>query len=123
MACPGERRRWLITIASLPRGRIENQHAVVRIVRSVEVEHPKDGPARQHVERLRVANRPESPVVFDEAEDGGGIVEAVIHEVAPGVWRNKQAGCIGKKGATYAAFFRGVTNVWGVLRSWIAADG
>ena len=31
------------------------------------------------------------------------------------------AGCIGKKGATYAAFFRGVTNVWGVSRSWIAA--
>ena len=30
-------------------------------------------------------------------------------------------GCIGKKGATYAAFFRGVTNVWGVSRSWIAA--
>jgi len=33
----------------------------------------------------------------------------------------KQNGCIGKKGATYAAFFRGVTNVWGVSRSWIAA--
>jgi len=32
-------------------------------------------------------------------------------------------GCIGKKGAPYAAFFRGVTNVWGVSRSWIAADG
>ncbi len=30
-------------------------------------------------------------------------------------------GCIGKKGATYAAFFRGVTNVGGVSRSWIAA--
>jgi len=31
-------------------------------------------------------------------------------------------GCIGKKGAPYAAFFRGFTNVWGVSRSWIAAD-
>ncbi len=31
-------------------------------------------------------------------------------------------GCIGKKGATYAAFFRGFTNVWGVSRSWAAAD-
>jgi len=32
-----------------------------------------------------------------------------------------ELGWIGKKGATYAAFFRGVTNVWGVSRSWIAA--
>jgi hypothetical protein len=31
-------------------------------------------------------------------------------------------GCIGKKGATYAAFFRGFTNVWSVSRSWAAAD-
>jgi hypothetical protein len=31
-------------------------------------------------------------------------------------------GCIGKKGAAYATFFRGVTNVWGVSRSWTAAD-
>jgi hypothetical protein len=31
-------------------------------------------------------------------------------------------GPIGKKGATYAAFFRGVTNVWGVS-PWIGADG
>jgi hypothetical protein len=33
----------------------------------------------------------------------------------------RQLGCIGKKGATYAAFFRGVTTVWDVSRSWIAA--
>jgi hypothetical protein len=32
------------------------------------------------------------------------------------------AGPIGKKGAPYAAFFRGVTNAWGVS-PWIAADG
>jgi hypothetical protein len=32
------------------------------------------------------------------------------------------AGPIGKKGATYAAFFRGATNVWGVS-PWIVADG
>jgi hypothetical protein len=31
-------------------------------------------------------------------------------------------GPIGKKGATYAAFFRGATNVWGVS-PWIVADG
>jgi hypothetical protein len=31
------------------------------------------------------------------------------------------AGCIGKKGAPYAAFFRGFTNVWGSSRSWAAA--
>jgi len=31
-------------------------------------------------------------------------------------------GCIGKKGAPYAAFFRGFTNVWGVSRSWTATD-
>ena len=31
-------------------------------------------------------------------------------------------GCIGKKGAPYAAFFRGLTNVWGIARSWAAAD-
>jgi hypothetical protein len=31
------------------------------------------------------------------------------------------AGPIGPKGAPYAAFFRGVTNVWGVS-PWIAAD-
>jgi len=31
-------------------------------------------------------------------------------------------GCIGKKGATYAAFSRGVTNAGGVSHSWIAAD-
>ena len=31
-------------------------------------------------------------------------------------------GPIGKKGATYAAFFRGVTNAWGVSPG-IAADG
>src|SRR5262245_28231250 len=31
-------------------------------------------------------------------------------------------GCIGKKGAPYAASFRGVTNVWDVSRSWTAAD-
>src|SRR5215510_13560133 len=36
-------------------------------------------------------------------------------------WRQLQ-GCIGKKGATYAAFSRGVTNVGGVSHSWIAAD-
>jgi hypothetical protein len=33
-----------------------------------------------------------------------------------------RVGCIGKKGATYAASFRGVTNVWDVSRSWTAAD-
>src|SRR5262249_45601909 len=32
-------------------------------------------------------------------------------------------GCIGKKGATHAAFSRGVTNAEGVSHSWIAADG
>src|SRR5712664_555095 len=31
-------------------------------------------------------------------------------------------GCNGKKGATYAAFLRGVTNAWGVSRFWTAAD-
>jgi len=31
-------------------------------------------------------------------------------------------GCIGKKGAPYAAFFRGFTNVWGSSRSWAAAS-
>ena len=31
-------------------------------------------------------------------------------------------GCIGKKGAPYAAFFRGFTNVWGVSRPWATAD-
>ena len=31
-------------------------------------------------------------------------------------------GCIGKKGATYATFFWGFTNVWGVSRSWASAD-
>jgi patatin-like phospholipase/acyl hydrolase len=31
-------------------------------------------------------------------------------------------GCIGKKGAPYAAFFRSFTNVWGVSRSWAATD-
>src|SRR5712691_610987 len=34
----------------------------------------------------------------------------------------KSPGCIGKKGAPYAAFFRGFTNVWGSSRSWAAAD-
>jgi hypothetical protein len=32
------------------------------------------------------------------------------------------AGPIGKKGASYAASCRGVTNVWDVSRSWTAAD-
>ena len=40
-------------------------------------------------------------------------------------WQDRPLQCprgpIGKKGATYAAFFRGVTNVWGVS-PWIAAD-
>ena len=31
-------------------------------------------------------------------------------------------GCIGKKGAPYAASFRGVTNVWDVSRSWTTVD-
>jgi len=30
-------------------------------------------------------------------------------------------GCIGKKGAPYAACLRGFTNVWGVSRSWTTA--
>jgi hypothetical protein len=42
------------------------------------------------------------------------------------VWRMTSncvsLGCIGKKGATYAASFRGVTNVWDVSRSWTAVD-
>src|SRR5215831_8485437 len=42
--------------------------------------------------------------------DAAGQVAEVLH------------GPIGKKGATYAAFFRGVTNVWGVS-PWIGADG
>jgi hypothetical protein len=32
------------------------------------------------------------------------------------------AGCIGKKGATYAACFRGLMNNWGVSRFWASAD-
>src|SRR5262249_37680165 len=32
------------------------------------------------------------------------------------------SGCNGKKGASYAASCRGVTNVWDVSRSWTAAD-
>jgi len=33
-----------------------------------------------------------------------------------------RTGPIGKKGVTYAAFLRGVTNLWGIS-PWIAADG
>jgi len=33
-----------------------------------------------------------------------------------------QTGCIGKKGAPYAAFFWGFTNGWGVSRAWTAPD-
>jgi hypothetical protein len=36
--------------------------------------------------------------------------------------RARIRGCIGKKEATYAALFRGVTNGWGVSRSWIAIN-
>ena len=36
--------------------------------------------------------------------------------------RNFVGGCIGKKGATYAACFRDLTNVWGVSRFWASAD-
>jgi hypothetical protein len=43
----------------------------------------------------------------------GGFTDSALQE---------RPGPIGKKGATYAAFFRGVTNVWGVSL-WIAADG
>jgi predicted site-specific integrase-resolvase len=31
-------------------------------------------------------------------------------------------GCIGKKGATYAARFRDVMNDWGVSRFWASTD-
>ena len=55
----------------------------------------------------RVATVPATPIAPEP--DGGRV----------GV---QTPGCIGKKGAPYAAFFRGVTNVWGVSRSWIVAD-
>ena len=33
-----------------------------------------------------------------------------------------ERGCIGKKGATYAARFRDVMNDWGVSRFWASTD-
>ena len=74
---------------NFPGGRIENEPAavctaVVPII-VVEIKHAENCAARQHVEGLRVPNRPEAPVVLDKAQDGGRIVEAVIHEVPLGV--------------------------------------
>jgi hypothetical protein len=36
--------------------------------------------------------------------------------------RRVHEGCIGKKGATYAARFRDVMNDWGVSRFWASTD-
>lgn len=36
----------------------------------IKIEHSDDLAASQHVERLRIADRPKVPVVLDEAQDG-----------------------------------------------------
>ena len=39
------------------------------------------------------------------------------------VWSSRGAvGCIGKKGATYAACFRDLMNDWGMSHFWASAD-
>ena len=70
----------------LARGPIKNQRRIVGVL--VEVKHSQNRPACQHVEGLRIANRPKAPVVFDEAEHGRRIVQAVINVVPLSEARN-----------------------------------
>ncbi len=60
------------------------------------------------------------PVVSYDTTVGDSVLEN--QRIAAHPRAGTQNGCIGKKGATYAAFFRGFTNVWGVSRSWASAD-
>ena len=57
-------------------------------------------------------------LLFLPAGDGALTRRARQHSTLSAVvlqW--SRAGCIGKKGVTYAAFFRGLMHVWGISRS------
>jgi hypothetical protein len=49
-------------------------------------------------------------------------IEPMALKVEGGTIRGLQRGCIGKKGATYAACFRDLMNDWGVSHFWASAD-
>ncbi len=84
----------LLVANNFPAGRIEEDLAavcaVVVSVVVVEIEHSHKRSAGQYVERLRVPDRPQAPVVLYKAQDGGHIVEAVVHVVPLGIGRNEQ---------------------------------
>src|SRR6266581_564220 len=65
------------------------------------------------LEDLRAPSRPGTPV-----RHGSEQSESMDSRPAP----RAAGGCIGKKGATYATFFWGFTNVWCVSRAWASAD-
>src|SRR5215471_19378544 len=61
----------------------------------------------------------DTPMVVSPAIQAS--INAILVCIHTCTW-NDGVGPIGKKGVTYAAFLRGVTNLWGIS-PWIAADG
>src|SRR6476659_7365876 len=108
----------------LPRRRADHQRFVIGWV--IDPHH-----IEENVGKLLIVERvpaPQPDVTLLSRERGLSVGGQLWHR-SPGVQHGtvhrrtpRVAGCIGKKGATYAASSRGVITVWDVSRSWTTAN-